>query len=147
MAPISLEMNNTLTVPLPISLEMTNTLTDCDKGYIDVRCAFNSNQLGENIKISLIRSKEIVSCALYDGVICGSELTNRPGVIVNSSISNVSLSYLSIRIMSSVVKPAIDEGLYQCAVDGFDRNNGIISYNTSLKMLNITGNIKMKSCV
>ena len=33
-----------------ILLEINNTLTDCDKGYIAVRCAVNSNQLGKKIK-------------------------------------------------------------------------------------------------
>ena len=78
-----------------------------------------------------------------DGVFRGTELTNRPGVTVKSSISNVSLSYLSIRIISSVVKPTIDEGWYQCVVDGYDGKYGFSSEKTSLEMLNITGNTKM----
>ena len=63
-------------------LEINNTLTDCDKGYIDVCCAFNSYQLEKNIKISLIRSKEIVAFGLDDGVVYGTELTNRSEVTV-----------------------------------------------------------------
>ena len=109
-----------------ISLEINNTLTDCDKGYIAVRCAVNRNQLEKNIKISLIRSKEIVAFGLDDGVVYSTELTNRSGVTVKSSISNVSLSYLSIRIMSSEVKPTIDEGWYQCVVDGYDGKKRIL---------------------
>ena len=128
-----------------ISLEINNSLTDCGKGYFAVRCAVNSNQLGKNIKISLIRSKEIVAFGLDDGVVYCTELTNRSGVTVKSCICNVSLSYLSIRIMSSVVKPTIDEGSYQCAVDYYDGKNGFISENTSLEMLNVTSNIKMNN--
>ena len=130
-----------------ISLEMNNTLTDCDKGYLDVRCTVDGYQTGKIIKISLLRSKKTLASALDDGVFRGTELTNRPGVTVNSSIRNVSLSHLSIRIMSSVVKPTIDEGWYQCVVDYYVAINGFTSEKTSLKMLNITGNIKMKSCV
>ena len=130
-----------------ISLEMNNTLTDCDKGYLDIRCTVDGYRTGKDFKISLLRSKVTVASALDDSVFRGTVLTNRPGVTVNSSISNVSLSYLSIRIKSSEVKPTIDEGWYQCVVDGYDGKNGLISKNTSLKMLNITGNIKMKSCV
>ena len=58
-----------------ISLEINNTLTDCDTGYLDVCCAFNSYQLEKNVKISLIRSKEIVTFCLDDGVVYGTELT------------------------------------------------------------------------
>ena len=127
-----------------ISLEMNNTLTDCDQGYIDVRCTVDGYRTGKDFKISLLRSKITVASALDDGVFRGAELTNRPGVTVNSSISNVSLSYLSIRIMSSEVKPTIDEGWYQCVVDYYDGKKGFISEKTSLKMLNITGNIQLK---
>ena len=129
-----------------ISVEMNNTLTDCDKGYIDVRCTLDGYQTGKEFKISLIRSEKIIASASDGGVLYGIELTNRSGVTVKSSISNVSLSYLSIRIMSSVVKPTIDEGCYQCVVEGKDEKNGFIVNKTSLEMLNITGNIKMKSC-
>ena len=129
----------------PISLEINNTLADCNKGYIDVSCAVDSNQTGEIFKISLLRSKEIVASVLNGGLLYGTELTNRSGVTVKSSISNVSLSYLSISIMSSVVKPTIDQGSYQCVLESVDRNNGLISENTSPEMLNITGNTKIAS--
>ena len=50
--------------------------------------------------------------------------------------------------MSSEVKPTIDEGWYQCVVEGYDGKNGFSSEKTSLEMLNITGNIKMnKRCL
>ena len=129
-----------------ISLEIKNTLTDCDKGYLDVRCTVDGYQTGKKFKISLMRSREIVASALDDGVLYGTELANRSGVTVKSYGSNVSLSYLSIRIMRSVVKPAIDEGWYQCVVDGLGKN-GFFAEKTSLEMLNIAGDIIMKSCV
>ena len=129
-----------------ISLEIKNTLTDCDRGYLDVRCTVDGYLTGKDFKISLVRSKEIVASALDDGVLYSTELTNRSGVTVKSSISNFSLSYLSIRIMRSVIKPAIDEGWYQCVVDGLGKK-GFFAEKTSLEMLNITGNIKLKPCV
>lgn len=38
-----------------ISLEMDNTLTDCDKGYIDIRCVVNGESDTEITSILLNR--------------------------------------------------------------------------------------------
>ena len=85
-----------------ISLEINNTLTDCDTGYLDVHCTVDGYmyQTRKEFQISLLRSNVTVASALDGGVVCCTELSNRSGVTVKSSISNVSLSYLSIRIKS-----------------------------------------------
>ena len=43
-------------------------------------------------------------------VLIDKELASRFGVVVTSSISDAGLSHMSIRIMSSVVKPQKDKG-------------------------------------
>ena len=126
-----------------ISLEFNNTLTSCDTGYIEIRCAVNDNLMAEIFSISLIRYEEIVALVSGDGELKVKELTNRSGVSVQSLISNNSLSYLSIKIKGSVVEPTKDKGPYKCIVNGLDANGGLISANTSPKMLNITGNLKI----
>ena len=45
-----------------------------------------------------------------DVVLIDTALASRSGVVVNSSISDAGLSHMSIRIMSSVVKPQKDKG-------------------------------------
>ena len=126
-----------------ISLEMTNRLTDCDKGYIDIRC----DVVGESFKemsMSLQRLdrgvKSVVVQVKGDVVITISEPANQTGVLVNFSISD-NISYLSIRIMSSMVKPLQDKGPYQCFLTGLDTSYAAITEKSSLKTLNYTGNI------
>ena len=89
----------------PISLEMNNTLTNCDTGYVEIRCAVDDNLKAEIFSISLIRHGEIAALVSSGGKLKVSELTNRSGVSVQSLISNISLSYLSIKIKGSVVDP------------------------------------------
>lgn len=134
MALISLDINKTL-------------LTDCDKGYIEIRCAVDCYQIKKINRYFLKKSDEVVVSVLDKDKFCNTDVTNRSGVTVNSLVSNVSLLYLSIRINSSNVEPSKDEGPYQCFLECLDVNNGWITQNTSLKILNITGNIKYTSCL
>ena len=126
-----------------ISLDIKNTLADCDKGYIEIRCAVNSSQIYEINKLFLKRSDKVVA-SISD---THTDEINRSGVTVNSSISNVGLSYLSIRIISPNVEPTKDEGPYQCFLEVWNDDTGFITENSSLKMLNITGNVKYTSCL
>ena len=97
-----------------ILLEITNTLQDCDNGYIDIRCVFKGNLEAEIIRITLTRHDEEFVFVGRDGVWENTELSNRSGVTVYSLIRDVGLSYLSIRIRSSMVNPQKDKGPYQC---------------------------------
>ena len=123
----------------PISLKLSNTLTDCENGYIEIRCIIDSALVKEIISVSVKRynkgvlkgSTELAEFFKEGGTLKDTEIANRPGV---------SLSYLSIRIMGSEVKPLKDEGLYQCFLTAFDSNNGFMKANSTLKILNITGN-------
>ena len=130
-----------------ISLDINNTLADCDKGHIEIRCAVDCNQIDNILKVFLKRSDEVVASVLDDGKFCNTDLTNQSGVTVNSLISNVSLSYLNIRKISSSVEPTKDEGPYQCFLEGWNADTGWIAENTSLKMLNIKGNMKYTLCL
>lgn len=129
-----------------ISLEINNRLTSCDTGYIEIRCDVDDNLMAEIFSISLIRYEKSVALVSSNGELKVTELTNRPGVSIQSLISNNSLSYLRIKIKGSVVEPTKDEGPYKCIVNGLDANWGLISENTSPKMLNITGNLKITFC-
>ena len=61
-----------------------------------------------------------------DVVLIDTALASRSGVVVNSSISDAGLSHMSIRIMSSVVNPQKDKGLYQYFLFGLNTFGGII---------------------
>ena len=134
----------------PITLEMYNTVTICDTGYIEIRCNVHRDLLPVIYKIELIRHAEIVALVSFDGKskedTKGTQFTNRSGVSVQSLVSNISLSYLSIKIKGSEVDSTKDEGPYKCLVEGEDANGGLIEENTSSKMLNITGNLKITLC-
>ena len=130
-----------------ISLEMNNTLTDCDKGYIEIRCVVNSEFVSEIASISKhwietndSKKGKTLAEVSKGFLIRDLELSNRPGVINNSFIKNVNLSYLSIKIMGSVVNSLKDEWPYQCMLRGFDTNGGFIREKSMPRMLNITGN-------
>ena len=134
-----------------ISLETTNviTCTNCANGYIEIHCVVNGEQVAEIIEIELIRldvSILSVSKTLalerndYVSNFEDTELANRSGVVVSSLIRYGDVSYLSIRIMGSVVKPQKDKGPYQCVLRGFDTNYGFIREDPRREMLNITGN-------
>ena len=140
-----------------ISLELSNTLTDCDTGYIEIRCIIDSALVKEIISVSLKRydvevafdlneSKLLATLSKDNNVLVDTEIANRSGVAVNSSISDDGLSYLSIRIIGSVVKPLMDKGPYQCFLMGFNTKYGLIIEDSALEMLNITGNIKITLC-
>lgn len=124
---------------------MNNTLTDCENGYIEIRCVFDSEFITEISSISLKRVDANVSedkdlATFSDGfVLMDPELANRHGVIDTSVINNVSLPYLSIKIMGSKVNPLKDKGPYQCILRGFDTKGGFIIEKSILRMLN-TGN-------
>ena len=100
-----------------ISLEISNTIEDCDKGYIEIRCVVNGQSITE-VFILLTRLDERVAYVSEDVVLVDTELANRSGVVVSSLIRDVGTSYLSIRIMGSVVKPQKDKGPYQCLLYG-----------------------------
>ena len=133
-----------------ISLKMYNTVTNCDTGYIEIRCMVHRDLLPVIYKIKLIRHAEIVALVSFDGESKEdtkvTDLTNRSGVSVQSLVSNISLSYLSFKIKGSEVEPTKDEGPYKCLVEGLDAKGGFIEENTSPKMLNITGNLKITLC-
>lgn len=134
----------------PITLEMYNTVTNCDTGYIEIRCNVHRDLLPVIYKIKLIRHAEIVALVSYDGKSKEdtkfTQSTNRSGVSVQSLVSNISLSYLSFKINCSEVDSTKDKGPYKCLVEGLDANGGITEANTSPKMLNITGNLKITLC-
>ena len=141
----AVEKNNSISAiaSTSISLEITNTLKDCDNGYIEIRCVVKSDLVheAEMIRISLKRLDEYI-VFVGDGmrsVWKNTELSNRSGVDVESFIRDVGLSYLSIRIRSSVVNPQKDEGSYHCVSEGFDRFGGFFIERSTLEMLNITG--------
>ena len=121
-----------------ISLEITNAIKDCDNGYIEIRCVFNV-ELKSDFAIISLRRLEADVVSVSEGVVFG-ELANRSGVAVNSFLRDVSTSYLSIRIMSSVVKPLKDKGPYQCFLHDIDTSDQLIVKRFTLEMLNITGN-------
>ena len=124
-----------------ISLEISNNIKDCDKGYIEIRCVVDGQSITEVIRILLARLDERVAYVLEDVVLVDAELANRSGVVVSSFIRDVGLSYLSIRIMGSVVQLLKDKGPYYCLSDGLDSNNGFITEISTLEMLNITGKL------
>lgn len=130
-------------------MEINNTLTDCNKGYIELFCAVDSESILQIYSIKLIRfDGDVASVVLeFQGLrndknvdLVDTELANRSGVAVISSISDGGLSYISVRIMSSVVNLLKDRGPYQCFVSGLDKSYGLIEENSTLGMLNITGN-------
>ena len=123
-----------------ISLEITNTIKDCDNGSIEIRCVFKGELNSDFAIISLRRLEADVVSVSEDVVFEDSELANRSGVAVNSFIRDVGTSYLSIRIMSSVVKPLKDKGPYQCVLHDIDTSDQLIVKRSTLEMLNITGN-------
>ena len=130
-----------------ISLEISNTIKDCDKGYTRIRCVVDGQFIRKVISIWLTRPDERVAYVSRDVVLEDTELANRSGVVVSSLIRDVGTSYLSIRIMGSVVKPLKDKGPYQCRLLGLDLNNGIIEEISTLGMLNITGKFWFTLCV
>ena len=58
----------------PISLEMNNTLTNCDTGYVEIRCAVDDNLMAEILSISLIRHEKIASIVLRGGELKDTEI-------------------------------------------------------------------------
>ena len=137
----------------PISLETTNAIANCDNGYIEIRCVVNSELVAEIIEIWLKRrdvnilsvSKDVAfegNVLDYVSTLEDTEIANRSGVVVSSLIRDVGVSYLSIRIMGSMLKPQKDKGPYQCELLGFDTNYGFIREDSRMDMLNITGNTK-----
>ena len=126
-----------------ISLEITNTLNDCDNGYIEIRCVVKGGLLAEIRAISLTALQRDVAYVRSDGVLWCKDLANRSGVLVSSLIRDVGLSFLSIRIMGSMVKPKKDKGPYQCVLNILDANYGFITEKSRLEMLNITGNTQV----
>ena len=131
----------------PISLEMYSKLTNCGTGYVEIRCVVDGNLIANLFSIALMRQeKSVVSYDDESKETKVTELTNRSGVSVQS-ISNISISYLSMKINGSVVEPTKDEGPYKCIVDGLDANGRLIAKNTSLKMMNSTGNFLRLHCM
>lgn len=122
---------------------LPNTVKDCDNGYIKIWCVVNSEMVAEIISISLKRFDKNVAFVWFDGDLEDTEFSNRTGVDVSSLIRDVGVSYLSIRIMSSAIKPLKDKGPYRCFLQGFDTNGGFIRVHSTLEMLNITGNTKI----
>lgn len=137
----TVEKNNSISAiaSMSISLEITNTLQDCDNGYIEIRCVVKTDLVAEIVRLFLQRLDENVVIVKNGGVLKKTELFNRSGVSVKSLIRDVGLSYLSIRIRSSVVNPKKDKGPYQCVSAGIDRFGGYIMERSTLEMLNITG--------
>ena len=136
-----------------ISLETTNPITNCDNGYIEIRCVINGELVAEIIEIELKRRDVYIVSVSRDVAFEGNvldyvstledtEIANRSGVVVSSLIRDVGVSYLSIRIMGSMLKPQKDKGPYQCELLGFDSNYGFIREDSRMEMLNITGNTK-----
>ena len=135
---------------MPISLGISNTVTDCDKGYIELSCAVDRESILDIFSIQMKRfDGDDASVVMEIGtlnveqehvVLVDTELASRTGVVVNSSISTAGVSYLSLRIMGSVVKPQKDKGPYQCFLFGLDTFCGSIKESSTLEMLNITGN-------
>ena len=125
-----------------LSLEITNALHDSDNGYIEIRCVVNGGLQAEIREISLRRLDREVAYFRFDGILGCTELANRSGVSVNFTISDVGISYLSIRIMSSMVKPQKDKGPYQCMLHSLERY-GFISEESRLEMLKFTGKTKV----
>lgn len=133
---------------MPISLEINNTVADCDKGYIELCCAVNGELLSKIYTIQLKRfdGDDAFVVIEYDGLVenpknvalVDTELANRSGVAVNSLINDTGLSYISIRIKSSVVNDQKDNGPYQCFLLGVDKENAATRNNSTLEMLNIT---------
>ena len=126
-----------------ISLEITNALHDCDNGYIEIRCVVNGGLLAEIREISLRALERNVAYFRSDGELGYKGGANRSGVLVSSLIRDAGLSFLSIRIMGSMVKPQKDKGPYQCVLNSLDANYGFITEKSRLEMLNITGNTKV----
>ena len=122
-----------------ISLDTTNTIKNCENGYIEIRCVVKGDLLTKIIRISLKRLDEDIVIVEDLELLENTELSNRSGVSVKSFIRDVGLSYLSIRIRSSVVNSQKDEGPYQCVFVGFDRNNGFYIESSRVKKVNITG--------
>ena len=123
-----------------ISLEISNTIRDCDKGYMEISCIVDGQSIKE-VFILLKRLDERVAYVSEDVVLVDTELANRSGVVVSSLIRDVGTSYLSIRIMGSVVKPLKYKGPYQCLLEGIDRKFGLIVERSTLELLNITGKL------
>ena len=126
-----------------VSFEITNTLKDCDKGFIEIRCVVNGELVAKIIRISLLTLHENVAYVSNDIALVDTELATRSEVLVSSLIRDVGLSYLSIRIMGSVVKPLKDKGPYECILSGIHRQVGLFIERVTLEMLNITGNTKI----
>ena len=129
-----------------ISLEINNTLTDCDNGYIEIRCDVDGELLSEIYGISLKRYDGDVATLSEDDVIKGKVLANRSGVTVDSLLSDGGLSYLSIRIVSPWVNVLKDKGPYQCLLFASGRHNDDANEETKMEILNITGNTKITFC-
>mgnify|MGYP003685379453 CR=1 FL=1 len=126
-----------------ISLEINNTLTDCNNGDIDISCAVNIELMSTIVCISLKRNDEVVASVSDSGVWKSKELANRSGVDVKAIGSKVVLPYLRISIMGSVVNSLKDTGKYQCFSIGRFGNQGTFEVNSTLEMLNITGNTEI----
>ena len=141
---MKLLLKSSISVMKPISLEITNTIKDCDKGYIEIRCVVDGQSITEVFEILLTRPGDLIAYVSVDVVLKDTELVNRSGVVVSSLIRDVGTSYLSIRIMGSVVKPLKDKGPYQCLLRGFDSKNGLTTQISTLEMLNITGNVTLR---
>ena len=124
-------------------MEFTNTLKeDCENGYIEFRCVVTRTWrwVEELLSISLFNKRfEKLASVSKDGVLKDTELANRSGVAINSSISDVG-KYLIIRIMASEIKPKKDKGLYCCGATINISIQGLKTLITPWRMLNITGN-------
>ena len=129
-----------------ISMEFTNTLKeDCENGYIEFRCVVTRTWrwVEELLSISLFNKRfEKLASVSKDGVLKDTELANRSGVAINSSISDVG-KYLIIRIMASEIKPKKDKGLYCCGATINIAIQGLKTLITPWRMLNITGNTEI----
>ena len=111
------------------------------KTDIEIRCVVNCSNL-TNKGILLMRSNEsIVSLSLRNGIGWQDlELKNRSEAKSEATCSDNDFTDLNMKIPSSMVNPLKDIGPYLCKVLALASNGGIITKDSQIVMLNITGN-------
>ena len=111
------------------------------KTDIEIRCVVNCSSLTIN-RIQLMRSNEsIVSFTSQKGIRWQDlELKIRSEAKSITACSVKDFTDLNMKIPSSMVNPLKDIGPYLCKVSALLSNGGLITKDSQIVMLNITGN-------
>lgn len=96
------------------------------KTDMDIRCIVDGTDLSSISRIQLNRSNKTVVEITKRGVVWrDAALENKTWVTVNASTSDVTSSYLHLKISKTVIRYPEDMGWYQCFLLALDSDGGL----------------------